>query len=144
MDIGAGQDAKDRRPAGRVAAAVRALALTVTTLLAATVASAQPATPVTPGAFQVSFKMEEDPVASRLVANVHNSSVFRVTNALFQVCGVAADGRGVGCIDEYAIGDIPAGGDSSFLFEAMPDAVRYETRVVSYDIVAGPVVPRPY
>jgi len=38
----------------------------------------------------------------------------------------------------WAIGDIDPGGETSFVFDALPDAVSYQIAVVSYDVVSGP------
>jgi len=48
-------------------------------------------------------------------------------------------GRPVGRTFTWALGDIAAGGDSSFVTEAVPGAVTYRITVVSYDVVSGPV-----
>ena len=122
----------------------RAVTVAVAALLAAAPVSAQPAGRVTPTAFRVTLGPEYDPVASRIEGIVENRSEFRVTNVRVEVRGVAADGRVVGRAFPWTIGDIEAGGESSFLFDAMPDAVQYESAVVSFDIVSGPIVPRQY
>ena len=38
----------------------------------------------------------------------------------------------------WTIGDIVPGGQTSFVFEAMPEAVSYRFAVVSYNVVSGP------
>ncbi len=91
----------------------------------------------------MSVERETDPVAHRVEGRVHNGSPFRVTDVRLDVRGLDANRRPVGQTFVWAIGDIASGGQSSFVFEAMPDAVTYHITVVSYHVVSGPPVPQP-
>jgi hypothetical protein len=117
---------------------MKALGVAVALMLVATVASAQDQRPPAPDAFRVTWQRETDPVASRIEGRVHNASPFRVTDVRVEVQGLDADSRLVGRAFTWAIGDLPPGGQTSFVFEALPDAVNYRFAVVSYDVVSGP------
>ena len=120
---------------------MRAAAYTIALILVATVASAQPVPSLAADAFHVTLHVEPDSVARRIEGLVHNSSAFRVTDVRLEVRGLDAQGRAVGRTFAWAIGDIVPGGDSWFVFDAMPSAVRYDTAVISYDLVSGPLAP---
>ena len=117
---------------------MKALGFGVALMLVATVASGQDQRPPAPDAFRVTWQRETDPVASRIEGRVHNASPFRVTDVRVEVQGLDADSRLVGRTFTWAIGDIPPGDQTSFVFEAIPDAVNYRFAVVSYDVVSGP------
>jgi len=117
---------------------MKALGFGVALMLVATVASAQDQRPPAPDAFRASWQRETDPVASRIEGRVHNDSPFRVTDVRLEVYGLDADRRAVGRTFVWAIGDIDPGGETSFVFDALPDAVSYQIAVVSYDVVSGP------
>jgi hypothetical protein len=107
-------------------------------MLVATVASAQDQRPAALNAFRVSWERETEPVAPRIVGRVHNDSPFRVTDVRLEVQALDAKGQAVGRMFAWAFGDIVPGGETSFAFDAMPDAVSYRIAVVSYDVVSGP------
>ena len=117
---------------------MKALGFGVALMLVATVVSAQDQRPPAPDAFRVSWQRETDPVARRIEGRVHNDSPFRVTDLRLEVQDLDADGRLVGRTFTRTIGDIVPGGQTSFVFEAMPEAVSYRFAVVSYDVVSGP------
>ena len=87
--------------------------------------------------FRVSSQPEPDPVASRIEGRVHNDSRFRVTDVRLQVDGLDADGQLVGRTFAWALGDIAAGGETSFVFEGMRGAVTYRMAVYSFDVVSA-------
>ena len=109
-----------------------------------TEAWAQPAPRVVREAFDVTLHVEEDPVASRIEGLVHNHSAVRVTDVRVGVRGLDADGRAVGRTVAWVVGDIVPGGESSFVFEAMPAAVTYDAVVISYDLVSAAAAPVAY
>jgi len=117
---------------------MKALGFGVALMLVATVVSAQDQRSPAPDAFRVSWQRETDPVARRIEGRVHNDSPFRVTDLRLEVQDLDADGRLVGRTFTRTIGDIVPGGQTSFVFEAMPEAVSYRFAVVSYDVVSGP------
>ena len=118
---------------------VRALGLGVALALLATAAWAQDQPLPGPAAFPVTLKREADPVAARIEGRVDNASAFRVTDVRLEVEGLDADRRSVGRILVWAIGDLMPGGQTSFVFDAIPGAVTYGVGVVSYDVVSGPI-----
>jgi len=69
---------------------------------------------------------------------VHNESRFRVTDVRLQIEGFDGDRRPVGRTFAWAIGDIAPGGETSFVFEAMPRAITYQIKVYSFDVVSAP------
>ncbi len=71
-----------------------------------------------------------------LTTTVFNDSPYRVTDVRLQVEGLDADHHLVGRTLAWAIGDIAPGGETSFVAEPMPGAVRYRITVVSYDLVS--------
>jgi hypothetical protein len=117
---------------------MKALGFAAALMLVATVASAQDQRPPAPGPFRVTWQQETDPVASRIEGRVHNDSPFRVTDVRLEVQGLDPDNRLVGRTFTWAIGDIAPGGETSFVFEAIPEAVSYRFAVLSYDVVSGP------
>jgi hypothetical protein len=117
---------------------MKALGLGVALMLVATVASAQDQPGPAPDAFRVTWRQETDPVARRIEGRVHNESPFRVTDVRLQIEGLDADRRAVGWTFAWAVGDLAPGGETSFVFDALPGAVSYRFAVVSYDVVSGP------
>ena len=117
---------------------MKALGFGLALMLVATVAWGQDQQPAATDAFRVSWQRETDPVARRIEGRVHNDSPFRVTDLRLEVQDLDADGRLVGRTFTRTIGDIVPGGQTSFVFEAMPEAVSYRFAVVSYDVVSGP------
>ena len=107
-------------------------------MLVTAVASAQDQWLPAADAFRVSWQRETDPVAPRIVGRVHNDSPFRVTDVRLEVQGLDANRQAVGRTFAWAFGDIVPGGETSFVFDAMPGAVSYRVAVVSYDVVSGP------
>jgi hypothetical protein len=69
---------------------------------------------------------------------VHNDSPFRVTDVRLQLEGLGADRQAVGWTFAWAVGDLVPGGETSFVFDALPGAVSYRFAVVSYDVVSAP------
>src|SRR4051812_24328044 len=109
---------------------MKALSFGLALMLVATTAWGQePGRPVI-NAFRVSWQSETDRVAQRIQGRVHNDSPFRVTDVRLQVEGLDVSNRPLGRTFTWAIGDIPPGGDSSFVTEAMPGAVAYRMSVV--------------
>jgi hypothetical protein len=123
---------------GALLVVVRALALGIALTLSATAAWAQDPRLPGPAAFAVSLKREADPAAARIEGRVDNASAYHLTDVRLEVEGLDANRRSVGRIFVWAIGDLVPGGQSSFVFEAMPGAVSYGIGVVSYDVVSGP------
>jgi len=113
---------------GPVVLAMKALGFGVALMLVATVVSAQDQRSPAPDAFRVSWQRETDPVARRIEGR----------DLRLEVQDLDADGRLVGRTFTRTIGDIVPGGQTSFVFEAMPEAVSYRFAVVSYDVVSGP------
>ena|SRR3989442_9593019 len=94
-------------------------------------------------AFRVSLQPKTDLVAAPMEGRLHNDSGFRVTNVRLQIDGLDAEGRAVDRRFTWAFGDIAPGGETSFLFEAMPGAVSYRIAVDSFDVVSVPGRPGP-
>jgi hypothetical protein len=117
---------------------MKAMGLGLVLALVATAAAADPARAPLADAFHVTLEREGNPVAHRVTGNVHNGSPFRVTNVRVEIQGFDADRNAVGRIVVWAFGDIAPGGDSAFLFDAMPEATTYHLAVVSYDVVSRP------
>jgi hypothetical protein len=117
---------------------MKAAVFALTLMLAATVAWGQEQRPPETDAFRVSWQSERDPVASRIEGIVHNESVLRVTDVRVRIEGVDAASQPVGLAFAWAVGDIEPGGDTSFVFDAIPNAVNYRFAVVSYDVVSRP------
>jgi len=86
--------------------------------------------------FQVSWAPPTGGVVSIIKGSVLNDSPYRVTDVRLQVEGLDADHHLVGRTLAWAIGDIAPGGETSFVAEPMPGAVRYRITVVSYDLVS--------
>src|SRR5438445_12240886 len=82
-----------------------------------------------PAAFRVSWQRETDPVARRIEGRVHNDSPFRVTDLRLEVQDLDADRPLVGRTFTRTIGDIVPGGQTSVVFQAMPEAVSDRLRV---------------
>ena len=91
--------------------------------------------------FRVNWEPRPTSVLPRIGGRIHNQSQYRVTNVRVQIEGLDAADAQVGQIYSWALGDIVPGGETSFVAEAMPDAVSYRMSVVSFDIVAGPQAP---
>ena len=92
--------------------------------------------PAATGAFRVTWQPQTHPVASRMEGRVHNESRFPVTNVRLQIEGFDGDSRPVGRTSAWAIGDIAPGGETSFVFEAMPGGIIYQIKVYSFDVVS--------
>jgi hypothetical protein len=86
--------------------------------------------------FHVSWQPRTDGVPPTIGGRVHNDSPYRVTDVHLQVQGLNAEGHEVGQRFAWALGDIPAGGETSFVVETMPGAVDYRISVHSFDIVS--------
>ena len=117
--------------------AIKVIAVSVVLILMTTAAMAQDRAPAAPGTFRVSLDSDQHPVAGRVVGQVRNELPFRVTDVSLEVEGVDAERRTVGRTFAWAFGDVAPGGETSFAFEAMPEALSYRISVVSYDIVSG-------
>jgi hypothetical protein len=118
-----------------------ALAYVIASMLALAGASGEPPPTLGADAFRVSLREEADLPARRVEGLVRNTSAYRVTNVRLHVRGLDADGRLVGRTFAWALGDIVPGGDSSFAFQPIPEAVEYDIAVVSYDLVSRPAPP---
>jgi hypothetical protein len=88
------------------------------------------------GWFRVSWEVHDGAVPPRIEGRVHNDSPYRVTDVRLRLQGFDAENHGVGQRDAWAVGDIDSGGDTSFVAEAMPEAVQYRIAVQSFDIVS--------
>ena len=86
--------------------------------------------------FHVSWHPRSDVVPPTIGGHVHNDSPYRVTDVQLQVQGLNAEGHEVGQRSAWALGDIPAGGETSFVVKTMPGAVDYRISVHSFDIVS--------
>jgi hypothetical protein len=116
---------------------LKGVGLGLAMVLVATMASAEDQRSLGPDAFRVSWQQETDPVARRIEGHVHNDSSFRVTDVRLEVRGLDAKSNVVGRTFPWAVGDIEPGGETSFVFDGMPDAISYRIVVVSYDVVSG-------
>lgn len=108
-------------------------ALGMTLMLAAAVAAADGPPE---GWFRVSWEVYDGAVPPRIEGRVHNDSPYRVTDVRLRLQGFNAENHGVGQRYAWAVGDIDAGGETSFVAEAMPGAVQYRIAVQSFDIVS--------
>jgi hypothetical protein len=86
--------------------------------------------------FRVSWTPPTEGTTPTLAGQVFNGSPYRVTDVRLRVEGFGADQRRIGQIFTWALGDIDAGGESSFSVEAIPGAVSYRVDVVSFDLVS--------
>lgn len=68
---------------------------------------------------------------------MRNDSPYRVTDVRLEVEGFSANRDRVGQRVVWALGDIEAGGESSFVTEAIPGAVTYRITVISFDLVSA-------
>lgn len=71
-----------------------------------------------------------------LAGGVFNDSPYRVTGVRLQVDGFNAERHPLSQTFTWALGDIAAGGETSFTFAAMPGAVAYWIDVASFDLVS--------
>lgn len=107
-------------------------------VLLALVALASPAWGADRGGwFHVSWGPEPEgkTPTPRIAASVRNDSPYRVTDVQLEVEGLNTDEQSVGRRVVWALGDIESGGESSFVFEAMPGAVTYRMSVTAFDVV---------
>jgi len=86
--------------------------------------------------FRVSWAPPTEGTAPTLAGQVFNTSPYRVTDVRLRVEGFSADNRRIGQVFTWALGDVDAGGESSFSVEAIPGAVTYQVDVVSFDLVS--------
>jgi hypothetical protein len=101
-----------------------------------TTASAQSGDALAREWFRVSWAPPTEGTAPTLAGQVFNASPYRVTDVRLRVEGFGADNRRIGQVFTWALGDIDAGGESSFSVEAIPGAVTYQVDVVSFDLVS--------
>jgi hypothetical protein len=118
-----------------------AITLALALMLSATAAWGQERGRPATDSFRVSWEPATDRVASRIEGRVHNDSRFRVTDVRLQVEGLDADGQPVGRTFAWALGDIGAGGETSFVVEGLPGAATYRIAVHSFDVVSGDTLP---
>ncbi len=85
--------------------------------------------------FRVSWAPPTDG-AGTLKGSVFNDSQYRVTDVRLQIEGLDADRHLVGRRLAWAIGDIPAAGETFFTTEPLPGAVNYRITVISWDLVS--------
>jgi hypothetical protein len=90
--------------------------------------------------FRVSWAPPSDG-AGTIKGSVFNDSQYRVTDVRLEIEGLDADRHLVGRKLAWAIGDIPAAGETSFAVEPLPGAVDYRITVVSWDLVSRGRVP---
>src|SRR5712692_6219500 len=86
--------------------------------------------------FRVSWAPSTEDVVSSIKGSVFNDSPYRVTDVRLEVEGLDPDRQPVGQTLVWVFGDIAPGGETSFVAEPMPGAVRYRITVVSYDLVS--------
>lgn len=117
----------------------RTLTFALVLTLAATAAWGQTAPTIEAGSqhwFRVSWMPPADSAAATIKGSIFNDSQYRVTNVHLQIEGLDADRHLVGRRLAWAIGDIPAAGDTFFAAETVPGAVNYRVTVVSWDLVS--------
>jgi hypothetical protein len=93
--------------------------------------------------FRVSWVPPTDGAAT-IKGSVFNDSQYRVTDVRLQIEGLDADRHLVGRRLAWAIGDIPAAGETFFAAEPLLGAVTYRITVVSWDLISldrGPQAP---
>ena len=98
-------------------------------------ASAQDGTP--DGSFRVSWAPRSWGGVPMIEGHVQNQLPYRVTNVRLQVVGVDGDDRPVGQRSAWALGDIPPGGESTFVVERVPGAVSYRIGIQSFHVVSS-------
>ena len=86
--------------------------------------------------FHVTWQPRALGVAPTIEGHVYNESALRVTDVRLLVEGFNADKRPVGRKFAWALGDILAGGETSFVIETIPGAVEYRISVMSYNVVS--------
>jgi hypothetical protein len=91
--------------------------------------------------FRVSWVPPSDGAAT-IKGSVFNDSQYRVTDVRLQIEGLDADRHLVGRSLAWAIGDIPAAGETFFVAEPLPGAVNYRITVVSWDLVSRDRMPQ--
>ena len=74
--------------------------------------------------------------AGTIKGSVFNSSQYRVTDVRLEIEGLDADHHPVGRRLAWAIGDIPAAGETFFAVEPLPGAVDYRITVLSWGLVS--------
>ena len=74
--------------------------------------------------------------AGTIKGSVFNSSQYRVTDVRLEIEGLDADHHPVGRRLAWAIGDIPAAGETFFAVEPLPGTVDYRITVLSWDRVS--------
>jgi hypothetical protein len=117
---------------------IRTLTFGLVLTLVATAAWGQTTTPGDEGAqrwFRVSWAPPADG-AGTIKGSVFNDSQYRVTDVRLQIEGLDADHHLVGRRLAWAIGDIPAAGETFFVVEPLPGAVDYRITIVSWDLVS--------
>ena len=85
--------------------------------------------------FRVSWAPPGDG-AGTIKGRVFNGSHYRVADVRLQVEGLDADHHLVGSRLVWAIGDIPAAGETFFAVEPLPGTVDYRITVLSWDLVS--------
>jgi hypothetical protein len=88
------------------------------------------------GWFRASWQPRPGDLSSTIQGNVYNSSPYRVTDVRLQVEGIDGENHPVGALFACAIGDIPPGGETSYVADTIPGAVAYRVTVVSYGLVS--------
>jgi hypothetical protein len=91
--------------------------------------------------FRVSWAPPSDG-AGTIKGSIFNDSQYRVTDVRLQIEGLDADRHPVGRKLAWAIGDIPAAGETFFAVEPLPGAVDYRITVVSWDLVSRDRAPQ--
>lgn len=120
-----------------------ALALGIVLGLTTSAGWGQTATPPPSGWFRASWQPRPGDLPSTIQGSVYNSSPYRVTDVRLQVEGIDGENHPVGQLFAWAIGDIPPGGESSYVADTIPGAVAYRVTVVSYDLVSVSEVQAP-
>lgn len=114
----------------------RAVVCVLTLGLLTASAWAQNAPP--PGLFRLNWEPREGGGVPTIQGHVHNDSPYRVTNVRLEVDAVDANGGLMARRNAWALGDIPPGGDSTFVVERFEGAANYQMKVLSYSVVSMP------
>jgi len=91
-----------------------------------------------PAQFRVSWQPRAGGGVPTIEGHVHNDSPYRVTNVRLEVDAVDTNGGLMARRDAWALGDIPPGGDSTFVIERFEGAANYQMKVLSYNVVSVP------
>src|SRR5262249_12319798 len=89
------------------------------------------------GSFHVTWQSERDGTVPGVEGQIVNGLPVRVTDVRVRIEGIDGNGRPVGARVVWALGDIDPGAGTSFRTAAMPGAVDYRVKVLSYDAVSG-------